>query len=116
MSDVNLRFKLKPDEIQKWPEYEYEVLEMALDGIVKLYRLRPIMARYLVDENDQPLTSAAALKQLGEIPIGEWPVVVRQFMMGIKDAAIPKASGSPSNSISEAPSPTPAPSPTGSTL
>lgn len=102
MSDVTLRFKLNADEIQKWPEQDYEVLEMAQDGIVKLYRLRPIMARYLIDASDQYLPTAAALKQLGEIPIGDWPAVVTQFVMGLQNAAVPNSSGSQSNLPSEA--------------
>lgn len=106
---MNLRFKLNAEEIKKWPEEDYEAIEMAQDGEVKFYRLRPIMARYLVDEAGKPLPKAIALKQLGKIPIDEWAEVVRQFAAGITSVAVPNASRSlselPSEVNSQAPSP-----------
>ena len=85
-------------------EEEYEAIEMAQEGEVKLYRLRPLMARFMVDENRKPLPHDAAKKILGKIPMGEFSNVTMQFVDAFKDSAVPPPSGEPLKSPLEAPS------------
>jgi hypothetical protein len=82
---------------------EFEALEMAQDGDVKVYRLRPILARFMVDEEGKALTKAQAMRVTDDIPIAELMAdVFPAFFRAIQDAAVPKASGNSSSLPSEA--------------
>lgn len=100
--EIKLRFRLDPSEIKTWPEKDYEAIERAQDGEARLYLLRPIMAKHMIDRDDKPIHPSAALRLLGEIPLEDWPGVIQSFIEGVRDAAIPNAKGSLSNSLSEA--------------
>lgn len=77
---------------------EWEAFEMAQDGDVKIYRLRPVLARFLVDEQGQAIPHAQALRTLGKLPIEEFMTdVFSAFFDALKGAAVPKVNG---NSLS----------------
>lgn len=101
MSDVKIRFFIAKNLIENMTEEEYEAIEMAQDGQARLYRLRPLMARFMVDEQNIPLSHEAAKKQLGKIPMGEFADVTTKFADAFRAYAIPPSSEKPSNSPSE---------------
>ena len=81
---------------------EYETIELAQEGDVKMRRLRPLVARFMVDENSQPLPHKQALDILGKLPLDEVQDVFVKFADAMKVSAVPKANGTPLNSPSEA--------------
>ena len=109
---MQIRFYINKSLLESMAEEEYEAIEMAQEGEVKLYRLRPLMARFMVDENRKSLPHDAAKKILGKIPMGEFSNVTMQFVDAFKESAVPNESGSLSNLPLEASSQ--APSPVGS--
>ena len=96
-----IKFNITKELIQELPEKDYEVIEMAQDGEVKLYKLRPLLARFVVDENDKPMPHPAAMKLLGEIPLTQWGDVVNQFASALKGSTVPNTSGNSLNLPSE---------------
>ena len=96
-----LHFKITKELIETLPEKDYETIEMAQDGEVRLYKLRPLLARFMTDENGQPIQQNVALKQLGEIPLAQWQDVIRIFAEALKTGTVPNQSGNSSNSPSE---------------
>ena len=90
---------------------EYETIELAQEGDVKMRRLRPVVARFMVDENNQPLPHPQALAILGKLTMDEVKDVFEQFANAMRESAVPNETGRQLNSASEA-SLTP-PSPTG---
>lgn len=109
MSDVKIRFLINKNLLETMTEEEYEAIEMAQDGQARLYRLRPLMARFMVDEHNKPLAHEIAKKQLGKVPMGEFAGVTTQFTEAFRELAVPKASASLSGSHSEASSEVPSP-------
>src|SRR3990172_1982968 len=111
-----IRFLINKDTIKKdLSTEEWEALERAQDGEARIYHLRPLLARFVVDDKGKPVLRAQALRQLGAMPLEEFLTdVVAAFTNAMKETAVPNASGRPSNSDSEAIS-TP-PSPTGAEL
>jgi hypothetical protein len=98
---VKILFQITRELIEALPEKDYEVIEMAQDGEVKLYKLRPLLARFVVDDAGAKMPHAAAMRLLGEIPITQWGDVVNQFANALKTGTVPKANGTPLNSPSD---------------
>ena len=99
---VSLRFLIDKAKIEAIPEEDWETIEGIQDGEPpRLRKLRPLIANFMVDESNQPLPTDAAKKVLGKIPIGEWGEVTRQFVEALTGTAVPNATGSASNSLSE---------------
>ena len=100
---MEINFHLTEDSINGLSWEEYEVFERVQDGeSLKLYKLRPILARFMVDENTKPIKHADALKTLAKVKMNEIKDVVSAFMEGMQNSTVPKASGTPLNSPSEA--------------
>ena len=72
-------------------------------------RLRPVVARFMVDENDKPLLHSQALTILGKLPMSEVKDIFEQFANAMKEGAVPNGNGRQSNSDSEAASTPPSP-------
>jgi hypothetical protein len=106
---MQIRFYINKALLESMAEEEYEAIEMAQEGEVKLYRLRPLMARFMVDENRKPLSHDLAKKILGKVPLGEFSSVTMQFVDAFKELAVPNGSRSlsesPLSATSQAPSP-----------
>lgn len=93
---------------------EWEAMERAQDGDAKIYRLRPVLARFVVGEDGKLIPQEQALKEMGKIPFDEFMKdVFTAFFDALKDSAVPNASGSSSKLPSEASTPA-SPSPDGS--
>jgi hypothetical protein len=90
-----VRFQINKSTIAKEiSTQEYEALEMAQDGDAKVYRLRPLVARFMVDDNGLPIPHAQAVRELGKLPLEEFlQDVVTAFTGALMETAIPKANG-----------------------
>lgn len=99
---MQIRFAITKNLLDTMTEEEYEAIEMAQDGQGRLYRIRPLMARFMVDEVGQALDHKAAKETLGKIPMGEWADVTQKFVDAFRDTAIPNGNGSLSSLPSEA--------------
>ncbi len=95
---MEIRFFITEDAVNNMDVADYEALERAQDGDVKLYRLRPMMCRFMVDENNQPISFAQALKITDKIKMKEMKDFVGKFFETMKGAVIPKETGSLSQS------------------
>ena len=108
---VKLNLYITKELIQAMPEEDYETIERVQDGEpLRLYRLKPLVAQFMRDDNNAPMTKVAATKLLGKIPVGKWDSVAKQFVEAMTRTAVPNASASNSGSPSEVPPPSESPS------
>lgn len=99
---TEITFLINEQSVNSMTWEEYETFELAQEGSVKLSRLRPILARFMLN-GEGIMEHKKAMKVLGELPLGKIKETVNLFMDTLKGSAIPKANGTPSNSPSEAP-------------
>ena len=97
-------FYITKDAVEEMEALEYEAFERAQDGEFRLYRIRPAIARFMVDENDKPIPYAIALKQSERMKLKDVKQFVNSFFETMKDSTIPKENAKPSNSPLEVPS------------
>ena len=113
---MEINFHLTEESVNGLSWEEYEVFERVQDGeSLKLYRLRPILARFMVDDKNVPIKHADALKTLAKVKMNEIKEVVTAFMEGMQNSTVPKANGDSLKSPSEA-EPQASESPLGSEL
>lgn len=86
-------FYLSEEKINDMEAVEYEAFERAQDGDFKLYRIRPAIARFMVDEKNNPIPYAAALKMSEKIKMREVKEFVRKFFEAMQNKAVPKTNG-----------------------
>ncbi len=90
----SIRFHVTKEGIQNLTVEEFEAIEMATDGDLKVYRVRPALARFVVDENGEPVPHQVAMQRLGQLSLRDMENVIREFGEAIRMAAVPKESGS----------------------
>jgi hypothetical protein len=100
MTEIN--FFVSKDIFESLSLEEYEAFERAQDGDVKLYQMRPVLARFMVDEKNKAVPHAQAMKVLGKLPVSKLRETMEKFMEAMKVSTVPNASGEPSSSPSEA--------------
>jgi hypothetical protein len=96
---MTIRFQINKETILKSiSTEEWEAMEMAQDGEAKIYRLRPLLARFMVDDEGKPIEHKAALKTLGKLPFEEFMSDVFQaFFKALQGTAVNPQNG---NSLS----------------
>jgi hypothetical protein len=99
-----IRFQINRDTVRtQISTEEWEAMERAQDGELRIYRLRPVLARFMVAEDGTPIPHAQALRELGKVPLEEFVTdVFGAFFKALQDTAVPKVSASLSSSPSEA--------------
>jgi hypothetical protein len=95
-----IHFHVSTDIAKTLTVEEYEAIERAQDGDTRLYRLRPLMARFVVDEAGQPTQHGIAMQKIGRLNMEQMAGVVKGFFEAMKGQAIPKANGNSSSSAS----------------
>lgn len=75
---------------------DISTIEMLQEGVVKVFRLQKLSARFMTDEQGQYIPFARAFDILDNLPKEEMEEVITKFGDAIKEAAIPNASGSSS--------------------
>ena len=96
-------FYITEDAINDMEAADYEAFERAQDGDFKLYRVRPSIARFMVDQDNKPIPYAVALKQSEKMKMREVTKFVTAFFEAMQNKAIPKTSGTPSEQPSTVP-------------
>lgn len=89
-------FNLTEEKINDMEAVEYEAFERAMDGEFKLYRLRPAIARFMVDEKNNSIPYVSALKMSEKMKMREVKDFIRKFFEAMSLKAVPKATGMPS--------------------
>jgi hypothetical protein len=97
---TQIHFHFTQDTLKSLTTDDYEAFERANDGELRIYRLRPVMARYMVDEQLQPIPYNVAYKSLN-MPMQEFIPVMQSFFEALNGAAVPNGNGRPSKSLSE---------------
>jgi len=98
---MEIHFLINEKSINNMTWEEFETFEQAQEGDMKLYRLRPILARFMTNGNDLPMVHKDAMKILGTLPVSKIKETIELFMGTLKNGTIPKANGSESKSQSE---------------
>lgn len=93
LATQKIHFHLDERKVNGLTWEEYEALERAQEGDVKMFRLRPLLARFVVDEKGVAVEHSIALAQLGRIPMDQVPEVVTAFIESLKGSTVPKANG-----------------------
>jgi len=87
------RFHFTEAVVNSMTEEEYEALERAQDGDVKMYLLRPLLARFMANDDLTPMDHAQAMKLIGKMPLLSIKDVIQEFMDAMKEKAVPKENG-----------------------
>ena len=98
---MEINFFITKETIEQMSWEEYEAFERAQEGELQLYRLRPVMARFMTNGNNKLLPRKKAMAMLGELPLSEIQTVLEAFTGAIQDGVIPKENRNPSESPSE---------------
>jgi hypothetical protein len=106
---MQIYFHISENLVNELTWEEYEAFEGAQDGKIKLSQLRPLIARFMVDEAQKPLPHAAAMKQLAVLPVAQIKDVFQKFSESLTGAAVPNVNGSSSKLPSEAAQPSESP-------
>jgi hypothetical protein len=98
---MQIQFLINEQSVNNMTWEEYEVFERSQEGNIKLKDLRPILARFMVDDNNKAVPHEQAMKTLGEVPVSKIKETIEIFMNTLKVGTIPNPNGSPSQSPSE---------------
>lgn len=90
---INVQFHVTETGIRDLTTEEFEALERAMDGDVKMYRLRPVLCRFVINEDGSKMEHAQAMKLVGQIPISMIEQVMRGFTESLKVSTVPKENG-----------------------
>jgi hypothetical protein len=104
MTETVVRFQIDRNAVLKSiSTEEYEAMEMAQDGDAKIYRLRPVLARFMVGEDGNLLEHGRAMRQLAKLPFEEFMRdVFPAFFKALQSAAVNPTSGDSLQPLSEA--------------
>ena len=102
-NNMQIEFLINEKSVNEMTWEEYETFERAQEGDLKLYRLRPILARFMLNGNNDFMEHDKAMKILADIPVAKIKETIELFMNSLKGSVVPKASGTPSNSPLEVP-------------
>lgn len=78
-----IKFLITPDKADEMTWEELEALEQG-----KISQARKVMARFLVDEDDQPVEIEQAMFALGKLKMSEIKQAVKQFADAMSTEAV----------------------------
>ena len=99
MSEIN--FHITEESMNQMTWEEFEAFERVQEGDVKLFRLRPVLARFMTNGNGTYLEHKKAEKILGSLPMNKIQETIELFMDVVRERAVPKANGNSSKQPSE---------------
>lgn len=99
---MEINFHIDQDTVNQMSWEEFEAFERAQDGGLKLYQLRPVLARFMVDEKQKPIPQKKAMEALAKITLDKVQEVIEVFVNAINEGVLPKENGNSLNSPSEA--------------
>ena len=114
--EINIKFQVNGGTIyREISTPEWEAMERAMDGHVRVYQLRPILARFVVDEEGARLTQEQGMKIMDALPIHDFlHDVFPAFFTALREGAVPNGNGAASNLPSRVDTPQTATPPDGS--
>lgn len=89
---MEIQFLINEQSVNAMTWEEYEAFERSQEGDTKLYRLRPILARFVVDDKDNPVEHEIAMRLLGKVPMAKIKEVISLFVETMKNGTVPKVS------------------------
>jgi len=95
---MEINFYITEESINEMEASDYEAFERAQDGDFKLYRVRPALARFMVDKDNIPIPYERALKITEKMKMKEVKSFLEKFFDVLKVKAVPNGNGSPSES------------------
>lgn len=98
---MEIQFYITEKSVNEMSAEDYEAFERAQDGEIKMYRLRPAICRFMVNEKNEPIAYEQAMKLSGKMKVGQYKDFIEKFFTTMQDATIPKANGSSSKSPTE---------------
>jgi hypothetical protein len=101
---MEINFYITEDAVNNMEAADYEAFERAQDGDIKVYRLRPALCRFMVDEKNNPIPYEQALKVSEKMKISQLKEFVTKFFEAASQRAVPNENGNKSESPSEVPS------------
>lgn len=99
---MEVRFHIDENTVQNMTWEEFETFERAQEGDLKLFQLRPVLARFMVNGGEKHLPHKKAMEILGQLPLSKVQETIEIFTTAIRDGVIPKENASLSSSPSEA--------------
>ena len=99
---MEIRFFITEQSVNDMDIVDYEAFERAQDGDVKIYRIRPAVCRFMVDENNIPIPYNQALKASEKMKLKDFKDFINKFFETMQGSAIPKSTGSELKSPTEA--------------
>ena len=98
---MEINFYITEQSVNDMSAEDYEAFERAQDGEIKMYRLRPAICRFMVDEHNQPVPYEQALKLSGKMKVIQYKDFIQKFFETMNNATVPKVNGSSSKSPTE---------------
>lgn len=98
---MEIHFYIGEDSFNSLSWEEVETFERMTEGNVKLRGIRPILAKFMVDEKNNLIPREEAMKILGKLSVSKIRETIEAFTEALKTATLPKANGSPLKSPSE---------------
>jgi len=102
--NMEIKFLINEQSVNNMTWEEFETFERAQEGDMKLYRLRPVLARFMMNGNNDFMEYEKAMKVLAKIPVSKIKETIGIFMTTLKDGTVPKANGDSLKSPLEVPS------------
>lgn len=94
---TEIHFLITEQSVNSMTWEEYEAFERAQEGNVKMYQIRPILARFMVNgDGVSPIPLKQAMKILGELPMPKIQETITIFGNALRDGTIPNGNGGPS--------------------
>jgi hypothetical protein len=105
--DISIKFQVNAETIYKEiSTEEWEAMERAMDGSPRIYQLRPILARFVIDEDGKRLTQEQGMNLMRTLPIHDFlQDVFPTFFKTLQEGAVPNGKGLASSSPSPASTP-----------
>lgn len=88
-----IHFHMREDLINALTWEEYEALELAQEGELVLHRIRPLLARFVVNDENIPVDHKAAMRLIAKVPMDQIKDVIAAFLDALKEKAVPKENG-----------------------
>lgn len=98
---MEIQFYITEKAVNEMSAEDYEAFERAQDGEIKMYRLRPAICRFMVNDKNEPIQYEQAMKLSGKMKVGQYKDFIEKFFNTMSEATIPKANGSSSQSPTE---------------
>jgi len=100
---MQIQFLINEQSVNSMTWEEYETFERAQEGSIKLHQIRPILARFMVDDANDTVPHDQAMKTLGKVPMSKIKETIELFTTTLKVGTVPNPKGDSLKSPLEVP-------------